>query len=109
MSTDENGTTIITPEPKDNGAVDGSQLLDDLAETVTRYLILPDGAADTVALWVLFAWAHHVATVSPMLAVTAPTMRAGKSNLLEILRSLVPQPLMCSNLTPPAIYREMPK
>ena len=93
---------------KDNGAVDGVQLLDELKETVDRYLVLPVGGADAIALWVLFAWAHHVATISPILGITAPTMRAGKSKLLELLRSLVPKPLMCSNLTPAAIYREMP-
>ena len=94
---------------EDHAEVDGVQLLDELAETVDRYLILPDGGANAVALWVLFAWAHNAAAVSPILAVTAPTKRAGKTTLLEILRSLVPKPLMTSNLTPAAIYREMPK
>jgi len=39
--------------------------------TVSRYLVLPTGAADAVALWVLHAYAHDAADHSPILAIVA--------------------------------------
>ena len=39
-----------TPAPWTE-AVDGASLLDDLASFYTRYVVLPEGAADMLALW----------------------------------------------------------
>src|SRR5262245_57559093 len=36
--------------------VDGDHLLTELAAAVKTYVVLPDHAADTIALWVLHTW-----------------------------------------------------
>jgi len=88
------------PEP-----VDGAELLDDLAATVRRFVVLTEDAAITIALWVLFAHAHAAFVISPLLGITSPTMRCGKSTLLELLLALVPRGLAASNVSPAAIFR----
>ncbi len=50
--------------------VDGAAILDALAASFTRYVVLPDGAAEALALWVVFAHAHDAAYVSPIMTVT---------------------------------------
>lgn len=88
------------PEP-----VDGAELLDELAETAGRFLSLPDGGAEAIALWVMHAHAHGASEVSPVLAITSPTHRCGKTTLLELLSALTPRPLPAANLTPATVFR----
>ena len=71
-----------------------------------RHVILP--AAEffvALTLWVLFAWAHDSFSVSPILVITAPTKRSGKSVLLEAVSALVPRPVPASNSTAAGIFR----
>src|SRR5262249_44860517 len=44
------------PTPWPN-AVDGAQLLHDLSVLYSRYVVLPEGAADMLALWTLHTYA----------------------------------------------------
>lgn len=88
------------PEP-----VDGSELLAALVGTLHRWLVLPDGGAEALALWTVHAHAHDAAEVSPILAVTSATARCGKSTVLHVLGALVPRPLPAANVTPATIYR----
>lgn len=96
------------PEPWPE-AVDGEVLLVDLTETFNRFLALPDGAAVGLALWAVHAHAHDASPVSPVLAVTSPEKRCGKTTLLELLSALVPRPLPASNLTPAVVFRAVEK
>ena len=43
--------------------------------------------------------------LSPILCLTSPTKRGGKTTLLHLVGSLVPRPLFAANITPAAIYR----
>ena len=88
------------PEP-----VDGAALLDEIAATVARYIVLPTGAAEAIALWVLHTHTHATAYVSPLLAITAPEKRCGKSTVLSLLARLVPRPLPTSNISPASVFR----
>ncbi len=88
------------PEP-----VDGSDLLADLVATFLRFLGLPEWAPVALALWVLHAHAHDAAEVSPLLALTSPEKRCGKTTALHLLGSLVPRPLPASNVTAAALFR----
>ena len=89
--------------------VEGADLLDQLATLFTRHLILPPGAADAMALWVLHAHAHDTAAISPILAITSPTPECGKTSALTLLGALVPRPLTASNITAPALFRAVEK
>ena len=88
------------PEP-----VDGSALLDDLAATIRRYLVLEGTAADAVALWIMHTYAIDAAYVSPRLAITSPEKRCGKTTLLTLLRALVAKPLATANVTAAVLFR----
>jgi len=90
-------------------SVDGEQLLTEIAATFTMHIIMPPGAADALALWVLHTHAHEAATISPILAITSPTPECGKTNLLTILGALVAKPLATSNITTAALFRAVEK
>ena len=88
------------PEP-----VDGAALLDDLAQTVRRYVLLDEAACHAAALWAVHTHAIEAAYVSPRLAITSPEKRCGKTTLLTVLRALVARPLPTANMTTATIFR----
>ncbi|MBZ0251734.1 MAG: hypothetical protein K8I02_00205, partial [Candidatus Methylomirabilis sp.] len=92
------------PEP-----VEVDALLDELVGLFRRFSVLPEGAVEALALWTLHAWAHDAAFHSPILALTSPQMRCGKTTVLALLARLTPRPLMASNITGPVIYRAVEK
>lgn len=89
--------------------VDGAALLDALAASASRYLALPDYADAVLALWVVFTHTIEAAEASPILAVTAPEKRCGKTTLLDWLSRLVARALPASNITAAAMYRAVEK
>jgi len=92
------------PEP-----VDGAALLDDVADTFTRYLALPTFAASTLALWTLHAYTFDAHFTSAILAVTSPAKRCGKTILLIIMGAVAPRPLFAANVTPAVLFRTIEK
>ena len=109
-SSDVGGTAVAFPEivPWDE-SVNGADLLGEIAATFTRYMVLPPGAADTLAVWTLHTHAHNATDISPILAATSPTPECGKTTLLTILGALVPKPLPASNITTAALFRAVEK
>ncbi len=87
--------------------VDGGALLEEIAEEIRRYIVLPEHAATAAALWVLHTHAVEAAYIAPILAIVSPQKRCGKSNLMTILRALVHRGLLVSNVTLAALYRAM--
>ena len=73
-----------TPEPWTD-AVDGASLLDDLASFYKRYVVLPEGAADMLALWTEHTYAIDAFVITPRLAVVSPQKRCGKTTHPYIL------------------------
>ena len=89
--------------------VDGAEMLEEISTIFTRHLILPTGAADAMALWVLHAHVHDTAEISPILALTSPTPECGKTTALNMVSALVPKPLAGSNITAAAVFRSIEK
>jgi putative DNA primase/helicase len=87
------------PEP-----VDGEQLLDQLAATVSRYIVLPADARDVITLWIMHAWAIDAAQHSPLLIISAPEKGSGKTTLGSLLGLLVPNPLPSANITSASLF-----
>jgi putative DNA primase/helicase len=85
--------------------VDGAALLDELTAVFGRFLALPEGTAEAMALWVMFTHAFDAAEVSPRLALLSPVPACGKTTTLSILNSLVPKPMFASNVTPAVVFR----
>ena len=46
-----------------------------------------------------------VARVAPILAITSPQKRCGKTTVIDLLKRLVHRPLAASNVTPAALFR----
>ena len=104
----DSSTFLDLPDPWPH-PVDGGALLDSIAKIFNDHMVLPKGAEDMLALWVLHAHAHESAGISPILAVTSPTPECGKTTLLMLLGGLVPKPLPASNITPAALFRAVEK
>ena len=79
--------------------VDGAELLTELSETIGAYVIMDPHQRDAAALWAAHAHAHDFRDTSPPLVVKSPTMRSGKTKLVEMLERLVPRPLFVSGIT----------
>lgn len=89
--------------------VDGAALLREIADNLCRHVALPPCAADAMALWVTHTHALDAANVSPILAVTSPEKRCGKTTALSLLHLLVRRPLLSSNISPAALFRTVEK
>jgi hypothetical protein len=90
--------TLSDPEPWPD-AVDGAELLDEIRKATSSHLILPDLADVAISLWVVLAHCHDAFRISPLLSITSPEP-CGKTQLLRLLKGLVPKPLSASNVTP---------
>ena len=88
------------PEP-----INGADLLNDICNAVKRYLILPDGSAEALALWAIHTHALECFGHSPRMAITSPEKQCGKTTTLDVLGELVARPLPTSNATTAAIFR----
>jgi hypothetical protein len=96
--------TLEAPKPWED-VVDGASLLFSLASTQERYVVLPDGSAVALALWIVHTYALDAAAISPIIAIVSPTRRCGKSTLLNVLGALVLRPMAASNVSAAAVYR----
>jgi hypothetical protein len=62
-----------------------------------------------LALWVIHTYLLDASDVSPIVAITSPEKRCGKTIVLEILQSLVYRPLPSANMTAASIFRAVEK
>ena len=106
-SKDSDGSSSMIlddPEPSSE-PVDGVALLNAIAATFLRFLVLPPGSADALALWVLHTYLMEIAFISPIIGIVSPRRRCGKSTLLCVLASLVRRCLLTGNITAAALFR----
>lgn len=86
-------------------AVNGADTLNKIAETFARYVALPEGAADVLALWVAHAHCFTAFLCSPRLNICSPEKRCGKTTLRDVVAVLVPRPLLMENLSVAVLFR----
>ena len=86
-------------------SVDGDQIATTLAAAAKTYAVLPDVAADAIALWVLHTWLVNNFNMSPRLAITSPTKGCGKTTVLRLLSKVVRRPKRTGSISPPALFR----
>lgn len=92
----------VTPWGDD---VDGADLLADIHAAILRFCVLPEHSALLMAVWVLHAWAHEAADISPVLAFVSPEKRCGKTTALSIIGALVPKAMHNVNMTTSVLFR----
>jgi putative DNA primase/helicase len=108
--TEGQGTALVFEEPEPWPIpVDGPKFLGELAVILARHVVLPPGAATVIPLWIAHTYTLNAATTSPILALTSPVKRCGKTSLLAVLQSLVLKPLASSNVTAAALFRSAEK
>ena len=88
-------------------AVDGAALLHDITKIVQRFTVLSTEQARACALWIAFTWFIEGAKVAPMINITSPEKRCGKSTLLLVIESMVSKPLLASNISGAALFRSI--
>ncbi len=92
----------VVPWPE---AVDGPALLAEIARLFRYYVSLPNGGAEALALWTLYAWAFEAFGVCPNLMITAPERESGKTRVTELLSWIVPRPNPVSDASVAVIIR----
>ena len=92
------------PEP-----VDGSEVLDAVIRTITRFIVLPRHGAVALVLWILHTYLMDAWWLSPLAVASSPTRRCGKTALLTVVFELASRPLAASNISPAALFRAVEK
>ncbi len=88
------------PEP-----VVGESLLDEIDTTLNRFCVLPEHSDVLIAAWIVHAHAHDCADISPILCLTSPEKRCGKSTTASVVAALVPKPMHVINISPAVVFR----
>lgn len=100
------GQVLMFPEPEPwPKPVDLGALLDNTVKFINRFTVMPDGAAETVALWVGLTYNVEHTDVFPKLALLSPTPRCGKTVTLRVVHGLGYRAETVSNITPAAVFR----
>jgi hypothetical protein len=104
------GRTLEFPEPEPwPEPVDGAELLDEIEAAFSRFAVCETAARDALVLWCCATWFEPVAQVAPILNITSPEMRCGKSLVLSIAAKLSKRPLPSSNISAAALFRTIEK
>ena len=83
----------------------GAALLDEIAATLKRYVVMDEQARHSTALWVVHSYLLDAFMISPRLAVRSPMKRCGKTTLLDVLGWLVMRALPTANVSAAAVFR----
>ena len=86
-------------------SVQGSQLLSELQTIYKQHAILPEGADVALSLWTLGTYCYDAFRIYPMINLSSPEKRCGKSTVMALLKALTNKSLLASNISPAAIYR----
>ncbi len=89
-------------------ASDGALILDQVRAFLGRFVSFPSEAALTsVALWAAHAHLVLVGENSPRLALLSPEPGSGKTRVLDVLETLVPNPMSVLSASPAAVFRSI--
>jgi len=103
---EKQGRTLSLREPEPwPEPINGAELLGELSAAIRRHVVMPDWAADTVALWAAHTHLVDCFGISPRLAIRSPEKGCGKTTLLDALSRIVVRPLPTANATAAAIFR----
>ena len=89
------------PEP----TAPADTLLTDLRNLIRRYVVLPEMAAEALALWVVHTYTFTLREVTTYIGVVSPEKRCGKTTLLELLAMLANEAVTAANISPAALFR----
>jgi putative DNA primase/helicase len=85
--------------------VNGAEVLNAVSAAIAGYAALPEGAADTLALWAAHTHCCEAFEVTPRLNIKSPEKGCGKTTVRDIVAQFVPRPLSSENLTVAVLFR----
>jgi putative DNA primase/helicase len=88
------------PEP-----VNLADVLDKAIAVYLRFLILPRGGAEIMALWSMGTHCFQEFSIFPRLAVTSPVKECAKSLLLRVLKCTCARPVIMTNANIAPLFR----
>jgi Protein of unknown function (DUF3631) len=92
------------PEP-----VDGAELIADLEAYFARFAHAPAESILAASLWTLWTHTFDLFDIAPLLVLTSPTKRCGKTTMLKLIGSVAARRLFSSNLTGAVLFRMIEK
>ena len=92
----------VEPHPD---PIDPAQLLDEVADTIRKIIVLDAEQAHAATLWVALTWFIDVVEYAPLAIINAPEKSCGKSHLLFLFGRMVCRPLMASNMRGATLFR----
>jgi putative DNA primase/helicase len=92
----------IEPYPKE---VVPAELLDDVTNTILRFIVLDKYQAQLAALWVAACWFLDEIVTAPIVLINAPEKACGKTQLLTMLSNISPRSAQASGITPSVLFR----
>lgn len=106
--TQPNGGGMMPSDPLDRLMVESiSQACTDIRATLARYIVMPEPYLDFLPIWVAHTYCLDVLQLTPYLVIYSPTMRSGKTRLLEILEQFTWKGWLVSDLSGPSIFRKL--
>lgn len=88
--------------------LDGAAILDETRVFIRMFCMFPCPEALTaVTLWAAHSHLVEHFHTSPRLALLSPEPASGKTRVLEVLETLVPEPMFSLNASPAAVFRTL--
>jgi hypothetical protein len=88
-----------------------TNILDDIRAYVGRYVQLGENESLVIALWVLHTWTFSpnlpTPFTTPYLYIHSAERRSGKTRLLEVLETIIRNPLRAADVTSPVLFRSI--
>jgi hypothetical protein len=104
------GLPVEFPEPEAwPEEVNGAKLLEEISAGIRHYVVLPDYAADAVALWSVHTHLVQCFQVTPRLGIRSPEKGCGKTTLISALALIVARPLETAGASASVLFRSISK
>jgi hypothetical protein len=84
-----------------------ADLLDRIVAFIRRFVALPPAQLRVVALWVMHTWAFDAADTTPYLHISSAEKQSGKTQLLEVLSTLVAKPWLTGRASAAVLPRKI--
>jgi Protein of unknown function (DUF3631) len=81
-------------------------MVDEIITYLKKYVILPsDESYLVLALYTIHTWTIGVSRSTPYIYINSPTKGCGKTRCLEVMKTLMRNPIQALDITPAAMYR----
>ncbi len=85
--------------------VSAADVLDEAEALFSAYVHATEEQFVAITLWTAYSHVYDCFGVSPILDISSPTKRCGKSTAIIVARHLCRAPLLSGNITPAAVFR----